>query len=90
MVEQAPAQTERLIRFAEVKRLTGIDSRQQAQNLVRMGIFPKPVSIGLRAIAWVESEIAAWRDARIVERDAQRTGRRRAGAAESLQLWQLD
>jgi prophage regulatory protein len=30
--------------------------------------FPKPVKIGERSVAWVESEITEWIDARIAER----------------------
>ena len=31
--------------------------------------FPRPTKLGPRAVAWVESEVDAWIDARIAERD---------------------
>jgi prophage regulatory protein len=34
---------------------------------VAQGRFPKPVNIGERAVAWVESEIDAWIAARVAE-----------------------
>jgi prophage regulatory protein len=33
------------------------------------GTFPKPVKLGARAVAWVESEVEEWILARIEERD---------------------
>lgn len=48
----------------------GIDfSRSQLNELINRNCFPKPVKIGLRRNAWVESEIEAWMQARIDERD---------------------
>ena len=32
---------------------------------IRAGTFPKPVKLGLRASAWVKSEILAWVQGRI-------------------------
>jgi prophage regulatory protein len=41
----------------------------QFYELINRGLFPKPVKIGLRRNAWVESEIDAWMKARVDERD---------------------
>ena len=53
-----------LIRLDEVRARTGL-SRSGIYQKVSEGQFPKPVAIGSRAVAWVESEIAAWIQARI-------------------------
>lgn len=44
-------------------------SRVTIYRAVKDGRFPKPVKLGPRSIAWPESEIAAWQQARIAERD---------------------
>jgi prophage regulatory protein len=36
---------------------------------MKAGTFPKPVKIGERAVAWPESEINAWLEQRIAERE---------------------
>ena len=45
-------------------------SKSRLYEFVAAGVFPKPVKIGTRAVAWIEEEIAAWKEARIAERDA--------------------
>ena len=35
------------------------------------GTFPKPIKIGEHASGWLESEIYAWLDERIAERDSE-------------------
>ena len=32
---------------------------------MKAGTFPKPVKTGIRSVAWVEADVAAWIDARI-------------------------
>jgi prophage regulatory protein len=39
--------------------------------MVGDGLFPAPVKIGARAIAWLEPEVAAWLERRIATRDAK-------------------
>lgn len=53
-----------LLRLDQVRARTGL-SRSSVYAKVANGEFPKPVAIGSRAVAWVESEIAAWIQARI-------------------------
>jgi prophage regulatory protein len=60
----------RLIRLEEVKRRTGFQ-KSSIYNRVADGMFPRPVNLGARAVAWVEDEIQEWIDARISERDRQ-------------------
>ncbi|HFZ8993825.1 TPA: helix-turn-helix transcriptional regulator [Citrobacter freundii] len=57
-----------LIRFSEVQRRTGY-SKAWIYRLLKEERFPPPVKIGSRAIAFVESEVDAWIEQRIAERD---------------------
>lgn len=62
----------RIIRLSEVLVSTGL-ARSTVYKYVADGSFPKPVSLGDRAVGWVESEVQDWVLARIEERD-QATG----------------
>jgi prophage regulatory protein len=43
---------------------------------IQQGTFPKPVSLGPRAVAWLESEVSAWITERVrIARDHQRAAR---------------
>jgi prophage regulatory protein len=58
----------RLIKLKEVMDCTGL-GRSTIYNYIVDKTFPKPVSLGLRAVAWVESEVQDWILDRIEERD---------------------
>ncbi len=58
----------RIIRLSEVLANTGL-ARSSVYRYVAEGSFPKPVSLGDRAVGWVESEVQEWVLARIEERD---------------------
>ena len=58
----------RIIRLSEVLSSTGL-ARSTVYKYVASGSFPKPVSLGDRAVGWVESEVQEWVLARIAERD---------------------
>ncbi len=58
----------KLLRRREVEEITGL-SRAGIYEQMTEGVFPKPVRIGLRAVAWVDSEVAKWQRKRIAERD---------------------
>lgn len=58
-----------LLRLDAVLTRTGL-SRSGVYQKIADGNFPRPVAIGSRAVAWVESEIAAWIQARIESRRA--------------------
>lgn len=49
----------RLIRLKEVMECTGL-ARATVYKYIKNGIFPKSVSLGDRAVAWVESEVQEW------------------------------
>ncbi|WP_134018180.1 helix-turn-helix transcriptional regulator [Modicisalibacter xianhensis] len=58
----------RLIKLAKVMDNTGL-SRSTIYKYISDGSFPKPVSLGVRNVAWVESEVEDWILERIRERD---------------------
>lgn len=57
-----------LIKLPEVQRRTG-HGRAWIYRLIQQKRFPPPVKNGSRSSAWVESEVDAWVEARIAERD---------------------
>lgn len=58
----------RLIRLKDVMHSTGL-GRSTIYKYIEEGIFPKSVSLGDRAVGWVESEVMGWVMARIEARD---------------------
>lgn len=54
MVEQ-----DRVVRIKEVVKLTGI-SRTSLYRAMAAGTFPRQVDIGMRATAWMLSDVQAW------------------------------
>lgn len=59
-----------LIRLAEVKEYTGL-GRSSIYKYMNEGNFPKSVSLGERAIAWVDTEIEEWVQDKIEQRDTE-------------------
>jgi len=59
----------RLLKFEQVHQRTH-RSRSRLYADMLEGNFPKPIKLGARAVAWVESEIDAWIEARMADRDA--------------------
>lgn len=53
------AKKERLIRRSEVEHRTGL-SRAAIYRVIAEDSFPKPIQLGKRMVAWVESEIDDW------------------------------
>lgn len=58
----------RLIRLKEVIDNTGL-GRSTIYKYITEGFFPKPVPLGGRAVAWLESEVHDWILARVEARD---------------------
>jgi prophage regulatory protein len=56
----------RILRLPEVKSATGL-SRSTIYSQMADGIFPKPISLGARAVGWVNSDIEQWLDSRIAD-----------------------
>ena len=53
-----------LLRLPDVRRRTGL-SRSGIYQRIATGKFPKPISLGARAVAWIESEVQSWIENRI-------------------------
>ncbi len=60
---QAPG---RFLRLTEVMARTGL-SRSTIYVRMDQGRFPQPVSLGGRAVGWIESEIDDWMRNRVAE-----------------------
>jgi prophage regulatory protein len=58
----------RFIKLKEVMNITGL-ARATVYKYITNDRFPKSVSIGERAVAWVESEVQDWMLERVAERD---------------------
>lgn len=59
----------RFLRLPEVIERVGLKHTQIYQRMSE-GKFPRPVRVGDRAVAWVESEIESYQEACVAERDA--------------------
>jgi prophage regulatory protein len=55
-----------ILRLPTVKLRTGL-SRSTIYLRVAQGSFPKPISLGARAIGWVESEIEGWLEGQLAK-----------------------
>jgi len=65
----------RMLRLPAVLARTGL-SRSTIYLRISEGRFPKPISLGGRAVGWVEAEINAWLNRQIEHsRQATREGR---------------
>ncbi|GGG53074.1 hypothetical protein GCM10011403_07860 [Pseudohongiella nitratireducens] len=53
-----------ILRLPSVKALTGL-SRSTIYLRVAEGEFPKPISLGGRAVGWIEGEVQDWIKERI-------------------------
>ena len=56
-----------VLRLPAVKARTGL-SRSTIYLRVSQGAFPAPVSLGGRAVGWIEAEVNAWLTAQIEKR----------------------
>ena len=66
-LERGPNLPTRLLRLPEVQARTGL-SRSTIYMRVELRRFPRPVSLGERAVGWIEAEIEAWIRERAEER----------------------
>lgn len=58
----------KIIRLKEVIAITGL-SRSTIYERMSMEEFPHSVNLGGSAVGWLESEVHAWIENRIIERD---------------------
>ncbi len=63
MAKRNPEQLS-ILRRKQVEKRTGL-SRSTIYLRIQEGTFPKPISLGPRAVGWLENEIQAWLAARI-------------------------
>lgn len=60
----------KLLSFKQLKADKGIPfCRMHIGRLVKAGLFPKPVKVGVRSIAWIDSEIEAYQQRAADARD---------------------
>lgn len=63
------------LRRKDVQNRTGL-ARSTIYLCIQQGAFPKPVTLGPRAVGWLESEVSAWITERVrIARDHQREAR---------------
>lgn len=60
--------TESLLRLPEVRAMVRRSTSRIYADMAA-GRFPKPIRIGVRAVAWREAELKQWLADRIAERD---------------------
>ena len=65
-MEQDTGVAVRFLRVREVQARTGL-SRSTIYLRLDQGRFPRPVSLGPRAVGWIESEVDEWIRERIAE-----------------------
>ena len=62
-----------ILRLPDVKRSTGL-SRSTIYLRIGRGTFPKPVSLGGRAVGWLEAEVQQWLQRRIEASRSESSG----------------
>lgn len=58
----------RVLKLKEVLAKTSL-GKTTLYALLKQSQFPKPISLGLRAVGWLESEIESWIQSKIDARD---------------------
>lgn len=61
--------SEKLLRLPQVIEITSRPKSTLYED-IKKGLFPKPVKIGPRASAWLESEVQRWVESRVAARGA--------------------
>ena len=46
-----------LLRLEQVKTTFGYKSHSSIYNLIRDGLFPTPIKIGIRSVGWLDTEV---------------------------------
>lgn len=60
---------ERFLRLPDVEQQTG-KKKSAIYHDMKLGLFPKPIRLGRRCVAWRESEVQVWMAERIAESQA--------------------
>ena len=61
---------QRFLRRSDVQQVCGLPT-SSLYELMDRGEFPKPIRLSARTVAWLESEVAEWQQARIAQRDQE-------------------
>jgi prophage regulatory protein len=61
----------KILRLKKVKDRTGL-SRSTIYLRIQEGTFPRPISLGARAVGWLENEIEAWLTSCLESRDSRK------------------
>jgi prophage regulatory protein len=61
----------KILRLEKVKDRTGL-SRSTIYLRIQEGKFPRPISLGARAVGWLENEIEAWLTSCLESRDSRK------------------
>lgn len=59
---------ERLLTFTQLQKIVPV-SKARWYELMQLGEVPRPIKISRQKVAWLESEIVAWLELRIQERN---------------------
>lgn len=72
--------SERILRLPQVKSATGL-SRSSIYAKAKSGEFPRHITLGIRCVGWLESEVQDWINSRVT---ASRTARKTPSAGIAL------
>jgi prophage regulatory protein len=56
---KTPGNASRLLRLPDVQDFVGL-RRSEIYRRVKLGTFPRPIRLGVNAVAWPQAEIEAW------------------------------
>ena len=62
-----------ILRRKKVEARVGL-ARSTIYQRISAGTFPKPISLGARAVGWIESEISAWLENQVEQSRGARGG----------------
>ncbi len=68
LLETSRSGLRQIVRWPELEVMTGRGRTSIQQDIIE-GHFPRPISLGGRAVGWLLKEIEAWIAARAAERD---------------------
>ncbi len=65
----------KFLRLKEVMAITAL-SRSSIYKFMKEGGFPQTISLGDRAVAWLESEVEEWMEEKLRHRESAQDGTR--------------
>lgn len=64
LLERSRMTTQNIIRLPQVKQRTGL-SRSTIYGLIKSGLFKAPISLGARAVGWLDSDVDEFIEERV-------------------------